>query len=117
VTEARARANDPETSASAARDVETGGVASDQRRRCLEEVLRKPGQTAAEIAAAVGLERHAPSRRLPELREAGLVMNGAPRTCAVMGRASLTWYPREGTAKAPPAPRGNTQERRQGVLF
>lgn len=108
MTESRSRSKDPATSSEAARDIESSGVAHAQRALCLEAVRRKPGQTAAEIAVAVGLERHAPSRRLPELREAGLVTNGAPRTCAVMGRASITWYPRGETVKA-------TEPRRPGV--
>lgn len=88
---ARARNSDPETSHAAAEEVETSGVAADQRRRCLEGVRAAPYSTAAEIARAVGLERHAPSRRLPELRDAGLVVNGPSRICAVTGRASITW--------------------------
>ena len=90
---ARARNSDPFTSHDAAREAEAGGRASAHRQICLAEVLRKPGQTAAEIAVAVGLERHAPSRRLPELRDAGLVANGPARICEVTGRMSLTWLP------------------------
>jgi hypothetical protein len=55
-----------------------------------------PGLTAAEIASATGLERHVPSRRLPELRDRNLVTNGKPeifRICNVTGNLSLTWYP------------------------
>lgn len=51
------------------------------------------GLTAAEIAERTGLERHAPSRRLPELRQAGAVRNGEIRVCTVRGRRSLTWFP------------------------
>lgn len=90
---AKARRTDPSTSHQAARNVEALGTASDQRSACLREVWRKPGQTAAEIAAAVGLERHAPSRRLPELREVGSVMNGHARMCNVQGTQSMTWWP------------------------
>ena len=90
---AHARATDPTTSHLAACDVEDSGRASAQRKACLEEVLRNPGKTAAEIAVATGQERHAPSRRLPELRQAGLVKNGQARTCNVTGRLSLTWLP------------------------
>ena len=54
--------------------------------------MKTPGQTAAEIAAATGLERHVPSRRLPELREARCVTNGEVRPCRVAGRNSMTWY-------------------------
>ena len=49
--------------------------------------------TAAEIAEAAGLERHVPSRRLPELRQAGQVKNGEERVCAITGNPSMTWFP------------------------
>jgi len=90
---ARARNTDPFTSRDAAREAEASGRAGAQRSLCLDEVLKNPGRTAAEIAVAAGLERHAPSRRLPELREAGLVVNGRARVCSVTGRMSLTWLP------------------------
>ena len=88
---AKSRRSDPDTSREAARSAEHGGTAGAQRNACLAEVERQPGQTAAEIAKAVGLERHAPSRRLPELRDAGLVVNGDARICSVTGNHSLTW--------------------------
>lgn len=92
---ALSRATDPHTSALAASGVEHAGPggAEDQRNRCLLYVRLYPGRTAAEIADALGMERHAPSRRLPELRHAGLVRNGEARKCEVMGRQSLTWLP------------------------
>jgi len=90
---ARARNSDPFTSREAACEAEASGRAGAHRQLCLAEVLRKPGQTAAEIAVAVGLERHAPSRRLPELCNAGLVENGPARICNITGRMSLTWLP------------------------
>ncbi len=93
---ARARNTDPFTSHEAAREAEASGRAGVQREVCLAEVLTKPGKTAAEIAVATGLERHAPSRRLPELRDAGLVVNGEARVCAVTGRMSITWFPAKG---------------------
>ena len=93
---AAARFTDPATSHEAAADVEATGVAHQQRGVCLQEVLNRPGQTAAEIAVAVGLERHAPSRRLPELRKAGLVYNGEHRECREQRRRAVTWYPETG---------------------
>ena len=90
---ARSRLGDPRTSERAAFEVERQGWASTQRDKCLREVLRKPGQTAAEIAKAAGLERHAASRRLPELREMGLVENRGVRTCTVKERRSIDWWP------------------------
>ena len=90
---AEARNTDPFTAHQAARDVEANGHADAQRASCLAEVRKNPGKTAAEIAVATGLERHAPSRRLPELREDVLVFNGPARICAVTGHLSLTWLP------------------------
>jgi len=90
---ARARSTDPSTSHDAAREAESSGRAAGQRLICLGQVLRVPGLTAAEIAVRTGLERHVPSRRLPELREQGLVRNGGERTCGETGRRSMTWEP------------------------
>jgi hypothetical protein len=89
---ARARNTDPRTSHEAAREAETSGRAATHRAICLEEARKNPGCTAAEIAAATGLERHVPSRRLPELRDAGFVENREVRVCRVTGRNSMTWY-------------------------
>ena len=90
---ARSRNTDPDTSFRAALAVEESGRAATQRGLCLVAVLRRPGLTAAEIAAFIGLERHVPSRRLPELERACLVEKGPPRTCSVQGTKSLTWWP------------------------
>lgn len=93
---ARSRRTDPDTSRLAAESVEDSGRAQAQRDICLAEVKNHPGRTAAEIAAETGLERHAPSRRLPELREMDIVMNGRSRICAVTSRLSMTWFPVSG---------------------
>lgn len=92
---AHARHTDPSTSHAAAAAAERRGVAAAHRLLCLAAVTRGPGLTAAEIAERVGLERHKPSRRLPELRDDGLVVNGPPRLCSVQGRLSITWVPTE----------------------
>jgi CRP-like cAMP-binding protein len=58
------------------------------------EYLRKPYTeqlTAAEIARCLWIDRHEVSRRLPELRAAGLVTNPGKRKCRVLGNVSLTW--------------------------
>ena len=90
---ARARRTDPVTSHFAAEESDASGTAKGQRTICLFEVMKHPGQTAAEIAEAVGLERHVPSRRLPELREMGEVENREVRTCKVMKSRCMTWWP------------------------
>lgn len=93
---ALARRQDPTTSHQAAEEVESSGRAASQRQTCLLEVWKKPGQTAAEIAVATGLERHIPSRRLPELRKARQVKTGPVRRCTVTGNPSMTWLPMRG---------------------
>lgn len=90
---AHTRHNNPSTSREAAEAIERSGIAAAHRAQCLQAVLLHPGMTAAEIAAVVGLERHTPSRRLPELRDAGLVENREIRLCRTRGRRSMTWYP------------------------
>lgn len=90
---AAASRDDPDTSDIAARKAEASGSARDQRAQCLAQVMRHPGSTAAEIARLAGLERHAPSRRLPELVGRGLVRHGSKRKCAVMGSLQITWWP------------------------
>ena len=90
---AHTRNSDPSTSHAAAAAAEQRGVAAAHRLLCLAAVTREPGLTAAEIAERVGLERHKPSRRLPELRDDGLVVNGPARLCSVQGRRSITWMP------------------------
>jgi hypothetical protein len=98
---ANSRAYDPSTSHLAAQQVEQTGHAQHQRDLCLACVLRHPeGLTAAEIAAETGLERHAPSRRLPELADdkhghKPLVKRGPKRACNVLGSRQMTWLPIE----------------------
>lgn len=77
------------------------------RERLLLEVTRLPGLTSEAYASLCGIARRASARRLPELREAGLVHSTrAPHD-------ELRWYPtkphplrREGGAT-----REKTQER------
>ena len=88
---ARARATDPWTSHEAADQVERSGTAKSQRAQCLVAVEPGISITAAEVAKKLGVERHMPSRRLPELREAGLVRNGPERKCLVLKRTTMTW--------------------------
>lgn len=88
-----ARTTDPLTTREAGDEVAISESAASQRHLCLLEVWKSPGRTAAEIAEAAGLKRHAPSRRLPELRRAGQVKNGPTRLCSITGNPSLVWLP------------------------
>ena len=89
----RSRSSDPSTSYAAEKKITACGLADSQRALCLECVRKHPGLTAAEIAVRLGLERHIPSRRLPELRTRGEAISGNERTCNVTGNLSLTWSP------------------------
>jgi len=89
---ARSRRTDPATSHEVANDVEKSGKAEIHREICLSVVSRREGLTAAEIAQIADLERHVPSRRLPELRSKGIVENREVRVCKIMGTKAMTWY-------------------------
>jgi len=92
----RARRTDPATSKAAAEHVDRTGLARRQCEIVFEAVKRWPGRTAQELAAnhrhAGGkMDRYDFGRRLPELRNHGLLRNGPARTCKVSGREAETW--------------------------
>jgi hypothetical protein len=87
-----ARSTDPHTSHDAAEAV-TSGKAQAHRALALREVRALPGQTSGELAAVAGLERHEAARRLSDLKNAGLVLQGAPRRCSALGTTCVTWWP------------------------
>lgn len=87
------RSTDPPTSALAGREAEANGSAQRHRAMCFETVMHRPGLTAREIEDRLGIKAH---KRLPELRRAGMIRNGKPRTCTVSGRLALTWHPNVG---------------------
>ncbi len=89
---AKARHTDPDTSRQAARRFDRSGKGFSQRLRILAYLKLHEGATAGEIAAALGIERHAPSRRLPELETKGFVRKGDARKCSALGSACVTWF-------------------------
>ena len=86
---ASARRHDPETSHEAARNAEP--LAKTHRAILLTAVRKFPGLTSAELASKCGLDRYQAARRLPELRKAGLVVNGPKRRCAILGTKQIIW--------------------------
>ena len=86
-----ARATDPITSKLAGHEVEAEGTAGIQRILCLQLLASHPGATTNELATHSELDRYQIARRLPELRERGLVRNTGVRPCAVSGRLAMTW--------------------------
>ncbi len=97
-THSMARTTDPETSHMAAETHRRTGALFTNRAACLRALINATergmgGLTAPEVARDTGLARHEPSRRLPELRRDGLVVNGGRRRCTVLGTMMLTWEP------------------------
>lgn len=86
-----AATRDPWTSHAAAREVTRSGARAIQQNVCLGAVRLWPGCTSAELARHIHSDRWLAARRLPELRAAGLIKNGAARQCEVTGRMCLTW--------------------------
>lgn len=86
--------------------------------RAWEWIDQHPGHTANEIdrALAPGRSNAAYSRRLSELHDAGYLMRGPARLCAVSGHAAVTWY-----TLHPPTPtrvkRKPTMARRKAEAF
>lgn len=90
---ARSRADDPASSREAAEQMNDSGAASHQLQKAVNAVRRHPGLTSAELADAVGMDRYAMARRLPDAERVGKVVRGRFRICRVTGRKSLTWAP------------------------
>ena len=86
------RKDGPETSREAAVGVERSGRAGSYRALLLRAVEVNPGRTCGELAVLVCLPRQEASKRLPELRTAGLIRNGPPRPCREQGTLQLTWF-------------------------
>lgn len=87
------RKDGPATSKAAAVGVESSGRAPVYRELLLRAVRTRPGRTCGELAVLVSLPRQEASKRLPELREAGLVRNGEKRKCSEQGTMQWTWWP------------------------
>lgn len=88
---ARARSRDSATSHAAAKRVNRKGWARTQAARVLRALHSLPGATRLELAEAMNADRYMVARRLPDLREIGLVENGPDRRCRVCGDETLTW--------------------------
>lgn len=89
----RARRKDPATSHAASDYIAATGSASAQCGFALAAVRAFPGRTSQELARKVDGDRYVLARRLPELRDDGLVRNDGEKRCDVTGRSALTWWP------------------------
>ena len=88
--------DDPVTSFIAAEKLAKSGKWTAQQKEVYEALKKRNGGTAGEICcymAGVGyLNRFVVSRRMPELREKGLVEMGPKRKCGVIGSVCVTWW-------------------------
>ena len=86
-----ARAGNPDTSHMAAQEIMESGERQTLMRLALRHVRDHPGQTAGEIGDAFGLHRSVIAKRLSDLKNAELIVQGpAVRT---HGKSQVTWYP------------------------
>lgn len=83
-----ARTTDPVSSHLAGDDIESSGIAGNQRRLVLALVKNYPNKTSHELALHSHLDRYQIARRLPEIH---LIEKGPVRTCAVSKRTCVTW--------------------------
>lgn len=86
-----ARRTDPDTSHDAAKRHGASGRRQSNKLRLLAAVKTWPKRTSAEYAALTYLERHEAARRLSDLKNDGLVIQGERRTCDVQGTSAVTW--------------------------
>lgn len=88
-----ARTTDPDTSHIAAQKMKDTGAMNKQSKWVLDSLKAANGSTYRELAAAMGLHNpNACARRLPDLRNKGLVVNGENRVCKVAGNKMQTWW-------------------------
>jgi predicted HTH transcriptional regulator len=87
---------DPMTSIDAGEAHAKNGRLSSNCKVALQLVILYPGMTAVELFNAQGdagaMQRHEMSRRLADLKNAGLVKQGEPRVCEFAGTKQVTWY-------------------------
>lgn len=92
LAEPLARKTDPETSHEAAREHRKSGKLTQSMSDVLAAVRKYGGLTAVELALQSCLDRYEVSRRLADLRHAGLVRWGGSRVCEVNKRKMETWW-------------------------
>jgi len=90
--EPASRTKDPLPSYVAGDRLKRAGISGRQRIAVYHALRANPGVTSMELAQIMGSDRYTPSRRLPELRQAGWVTNGRRRKCRVSKIVSDTWF-------------------------
>ena len=89
-----ARTSDPVSSQLGAAEVEASGRRQTHADVCLAVIRRHPGKTAIELGVLTGLGHVRAQRRISDLFNCGLVIQGEPRRSS-SGRLAVTWWPVE----------------------
>lgn len=82
---------DPWTSHAAGNAITNSGSRQTQMDRCLGIVLGSPGLVAGEIGELTGLGHVPAQRRLSDLKNLGLIIQGTAKQW--QGKAQVTWWP------------------------
>ena len=87
------RSSDPGTSHEAEKSINKDSTRESNARRLLEIVREKNGLTTGEIGQLVG-NMDGWWKRLSDLKNLGLILQGTPRVWSGTGRKQSTWWPR-----------------------
>lgn len=91
------RKSDPVTSRLAAELVTRSGKRKFQQELVLSIVREHPGLTSMELSKVSSKDRSMIARRLPDLRDAGLVwMSTKPQLCSINKTLAYVWFPVKG---------------------
>lgn len=83
----RSRESDPRSSKRAESDMKRNGTIRGQALIVLQLVRDAPGRSSKELGTMGSLDRYAVARRLPELRDAGLVRSES------RSKNDVAWFP------------------------
>ena len=75
-------------------NIASSGVRVDQHTKLLALVREFPYRTARELSYKVNdevLSHDSIHKRLPELRQMGLIINANARPCTITGKTAMTW--------------------------
>lgn len=102
-SKALARREHPQTSKQAAAEAIVEGSVIASEARALTWVISYPGQTASELEQLAEVRGRVFGRRMVGLVRKGKISRGAPKRCAITGKAAATWWP----VQAPKAQEGS----------
>lgn len=85
--------DDPESSFEAIERHDASGVRGSNREAVYAFLKGREGRTSREYAEEMPMDVHEVRRRLTDLLNDGLIMQGGSRKCSVANTKAVTWYP------------------------